>query len=204
MSAPILNPITLWSTYEAFRGVYQNDIMLWARIISCLVVANALGLIISYKKNQYSLLTDSFYKEVCEHQPEEKKNKVRNLVDIFAKEFTIVATTLIVGATIATLFQLIPREVILGVGQNVILSILAMILYSFIISVCSNVDSFLVIRYTSTFTPGSIASYLTFGPLIDIKVLTMLRSSFKTKTLVFFTAFVLLSSVITGLIVNLL
>jgi uncharacterized membrane protein YraQ (UPF0718 family) len=79
-----------------------------------------------------------------------------------------------------------------------------MILYSFIISVCSNVDSFLVIRYTSTFTPGSIASYLTFGPLIDIKVLTMLRSSFKTKTLVFFTAFVLLSSVITGLIVNLL
>jgi uncharacterized membrane protein YraQ (UPF0718 family) len=204
MSAPILNPITLWSTYEAFRGVYQNDIMLWSRIISCLVIANALGLIISYKKNQYSLLTESFYKEVCEHVPEEKKDRARNFVNIFAKEFSIVATTLIVGAFIATLFQLIPREFILGVGQNVILSILAMMLYAFIISVCSNVDSFLVIRYTSTFTPGSIASYLTFGPLIDIKVLTMLRSSFTTKTLIFFTVFILLSSMITGLIVNLL
>ncbi len=204
MSAPILNPITLWSTYEAFRGVYQNDIMLWARIIACLVVANGLGLIISYKRNQYSLLTDSFYKEVCEHKPEEKKDGFRNFIGIFSKEFTVVATTLIMGAAIATLFQLIPRDIILGVGQNVILSIFAMILYSFIISVCSNVDSFLVIRYTSTFTPGSIAAYLSFGPLIDIKVLTMLRSSFKTKTLLFFTAFIFLTSVLTGLIVNLL
>ncbi len=204
MSAPIINPITLWSTYEAFRGVYQNDVLLWSRIASGLIIANVLGLIISYKKNQFSLLTEKFYKEVCEHKEEVKKEKFQNFLGTFSKEFTTVATALIIGSAIATLFQLLPREFILAVGQSPIISILAMILYSFIISVCSNVDSFLVIRYTSTFSVGSIASYLTFGPLIDIKMLTMLRSSFKVKTLIFFTVFVLLSSIITGLLVNLL
>ncbi len=204
MSAPILNPITLWSTYEAFRGVYQNDLMVWSRIIAGLVIANGLGLIISYKRNQFSLLTEKFYKEVCEHPQEPKKEKIDNFTQTFAKEFTTVATALIIGAFLATLFQLLPREFILAVGQSPLIAILAMILYSFIISVCSNVDSFLVIRYTSTFSPGAIASYLTFGPLIDIKMLTMLRSSFKVKTLLFFTVFILLTSIITGLLVNLL
>lgn len=202
LAAPILNPITLWSTYEAFR---PDISIVLIRIGAAFFVANFIGILISFKKNQNSLLTDKFYREVCdirEHHHHEH-SKFSEGIEIFRNEFVEIMKLLILGAAFAALSQVfIPREIIASIGQSPLLSIIAMILFAFIISICSNVDAFVVLPYASTFTLGSIVSFLVFGPMIDMKILTMLKSSFKLKLLLFITIFVTLFSVLIGLMVN--
>lgn len=202
LAAPILNPITIWSTYEAFG----SDIsIVLIRIGAAFFVANFIGILISFKRDQNSLLTEKFYKEVCEIQEHEGHNhsKIQEGLEIFRNEFLEVMKLLVLGAAFAAISQVfIPREIIASIGQSPFLSIIAMILFAFIISICSNVDAFVALPYASTFTLGSIVSFLVFGPMIDMKILTMLRSSFKLKLLIFITVFVTLFSILIGLIVN--
>ncbi len=50
--------------------------------------------------------------------------------------------------------------------------------------------------------PGSIATFLVFGPIIDIKMLAILRTTFTTRVLVQLTVVVGLLSALVGLVVN--
>lgn len=200
LAAPIINPVTLIATWEAF----QDPVILISRIVGALFIANFIGILLSYKKNDQEFLTEEFYKEVCEvDHHHHKKQRFKEFLNIFQREFILVVEMLVIGAGIASLSQtLIPREIILSIGSNAILSILAMILFSFVISVCSSVDSFIVLPYFSSFTTGSIASYLLFGPMIDIKILTLMKSTFSAKLLVIVSTLVTLLAVLAGLIIN--
>lgn len=202
LAAPIINPVTILTTYIAFKDIYPDPIIIISRVVGGFFIANFIGIVLSYKKNQFDMLTDSFYKEVCDPQDDHIKNKFAKALDIFQKEFITVASALIFGSIIASVTSIYFRDVVLSIGSSPTLSIVAMILFSLVISVCSSVDSFLVITYTSTFTVGSIVSYLLFGPMIDIKILTMLRSTFKTKTLITITVLVTLLSLLAGLLIN--
>ena len=64
------------------------------------------------------------------------------------------------------------------------LSIVAMIALAMIVSICSNVDAFFALSFASTFTPGSIVAFLLVGPLVDIKMLALMRTTFTTRVLV--------------------
>ncbi len=200
LAAPVVNPITLWATYQAFAP--DTSIVL-IRAVSAFIVANFIGILISYKKDQNSLLTDEFYGEVCEVHEHHDHGMFFEGIEIFQNEFIEVAKMLTIGAVFAALSQVfIPRDVITAIGQSPFLSIIAMILFAFVISVCSNVDAFVALPYVGTFTIGSIVSFLVFGPMIDMKILTMMKSTFKLKVLVLITLFVTLFSVLIGLIVN--
>lgn len=200
LAAPIINPVTILATWEAF----QDPVILITRVVGAFFIANFIGILFSFKKDQNELLAKEFYAEVCEtdhhhdHGP-----KLKQFVTIFTKEFVLIMEMLVIGAGIAALFQtFIPRELLLSIGSSPLLSILAMILFSFVISVCSSVDAFIVLPYVSTFTTGSIVSYLIFGPMIDIKILTLMRSTFTARTLVILTTLVTLFSILIGLMVN--
>ena len=208
LAAPIINPITLWSTIEAFSPDISFVVI---RLIGALVIANLAGLIISFKKNQHELLNKNFYNEFCkvnvnkEDHEHHRHSKIEEAIEIFRTEFWEVAKLLCLGAFFAAVSQIfIPRDVITSIGQSPILSIVAMMLFAFVISICSNVDAFVALPYVSTFSLGSIISFLLFGPMIDMKILTMLKSSFKLKLIVFLTVFVGLSAFLAGLVINLL
>ena len=112
---------------------------------------------------------------------------------------------LFIGSLIAGVIQvLVPRDVLVTVGANPVWSVLAMLVLAFIIAVCSNVDAFFILPFAGTFLPGSIATFLVFGPIIDIKMLAILRTTFTTKVLVQLTLVVALLSAFVGLVVNLL
>jgi uncharacterized membrane protein YraQ (UPF0718 family) len=81
-------------------------------------------------------------------------------------------------------------------------SLLAMMVLAFVISVCSTVDAFFILPFASTFMPGSIAVFLLFGPIIDIKMLSLMRTTFTAKVLVRLTVIVGLLSALIGLVVN--
>ena len=79
---------------------------------------------------------------------------------------------------------LIPRSALLAIGSDPALSIVAMIVLAMVVSICSNVDSFFALSFASTFTPGSIVAFLLVGPLVDVKMLALLRTTFTTRVLV--------------------
>ena len=122
---------------------------------------------------------------------------------MFRHEVSLMLKMLCLGGVIAGLTQVfVPRDVLTGLGGHPVLSILAMIALAFIVSLCSNVDAFFALAYSSTFTVGSIVAFLVFGPMIDIKMLALMRTTYKARLLAVMTLVVLLSSILIGLAVN--
>jgi uncharacterized membrane protein YraQ (UPF0718 family) len=79
-----------------------------------------------------------------------------------------------------------------------------MIALAMIVSICSNVDAFFALSFASTFTPGSIVAFLLVGPLVDIKMLALMRTTFVTRALAGIVIVVILSAFVIGTVVNLL
>jgi uncharacterized protein len=212
LAAPILNPVTLLSTSQAFR---LDPSIVWIRMAGALLIANLVGGLIALHKNQMELVSKGFYNTLCEveatdehghHHHEHDHHHVSRWQEgivVFRDEVSLMLKMLCFGAIIAGLTQVfVPREVLTALGSHPVLSILAMIALAFIISICSNVDAFFALAYSSTFTVGSIVAFLVFGPMIDIKMLALMRTTYKTRLLAGVTLVVTLTSILIGLVVN--
>lgn len=93
---------------------------------------------------------------------------------------------LILGSAIAAMIQVfVPREFVLSLGQDTITAILAMMLLSAIVSICSTVDSFFALSFAATFTSSSLLAFLIFGPMIDIKGIGLMLSIFKPRIIMY-------------------
>ncbi len=122
----------------------------------------------------------------------------------FVVELRAVMPALVIGSAIAGAVQvLVPRSALLAIGSNPALSIIAMIALAMIVSICSNVDAFFALSFASTFTPGSIVAFLLVGPLVDVKMLALLRTTFRTKVLGGLVIVVVLFAIAVGSVVNL-
>ena len=100
-------------------------------------------------------------------------------------EFFEMGGTLVIGAFIASVIQVqVPRGILLGVGSDPVLSVVAMLVLAVLVSICSTVDAFFALSYSSTLTGGGILAFLVFGPLIDIKGVVQLLTTFSIKTVV--------------------
>jgi uncharacterized membrane protein YraQ (UPF0718 family) len=124
-------------------------------------------------------------------------------VELFVRETGVILPALFIGSVVAGLVQVaVSRGALVTLGSNPVWSILAMMVLAFIISICSNVDAFFVLPFANVFLPGSIVVFLLFGPIIDIKMLAMMRTTFRTGVLVRITVLVALTSALIGLVVN--
>jgi uncharacterized protein len=194
LAAPIVNPVTIWTTWEAFS---YAPWLVFFRIGGGLVIAITIGLVFSTLKNPRDMLLKTESNEEMEHT----HKGVKSFSFHFIAEFANIFKMLTFGAIIAALVQVaIPREVLFSLASNPLFSILTMILFAFIISVCSNVDSFIALGLSSTFSLSSLLAFLVFGPMIDIKTVIMLRSTFSTKFIVYLTTLVLIFSTLLAFI----
>lgn len=199
LAAPILNPVTLITTHQAFP---TDTHLLIARAVGALVIANLIGWLFSKEKRTSRLLTPTFLAS-CKVGDAHDHSKWQRSIDLFVQETTNILPALFVGSVIAGSIQVIvPRQALLSLGGNPLLSILAMIALAFIVSICSNVDAFFALAFSTTFTAGAIVSFLVFGPMIDIKMLSLMRTTYKTIALVRITVLVLLLTIVLGLVVN--
>lgn len=199
LAAPILNPITLITTQQAF----QNDThIVIARALGALAIANVIGWLFSKHRRPDLLLTPSFV-AACKAENKHHHSRREHSIRLFSKELGAMLPALFIGALIAGLIQvLIPREVLLDLGSNPALSILVMMALAFIVSICSNVDAFFALAFSNTFSAGSIVSFLVFGPMIDIKMLHLMRTTYRAKVLLVVSGLVALMSLAIGLAVN--
>jgi uncharacterized membrane protein YraQ (UPF0718 family) len=203
LAAPILNPITIITTYQAFGW---NDGILISRIIGGFVIANLVGMLISRHPKPDSLITPGF-QAACANQGHghDQGRRTTRSVRAFAEESSAMLPALFIGSAIAGAIQVgIPRDFLVALGSNPMLSVIALVLLAFVISICANVDAFFILSFGASFMPGGIVAFLVFGPMIDIKMLTLMRTTYTTRALVLITALVAAGAIILGLAVNLL
>jgi uncharacterized membrane protein YraQ (UPF0718 family) len=133
-----------------------------------------------------------------------KGDRWRLLLDSTLQEFRELAAVLIIGSAIAACIQVfVPREMVVSLGQGNVSSILAMMLLAVIVSICSTVDSFFALSFSSLFTTGSIVSFLVFGPMIDLKAIGLIGSVFKPRAIFYLMALAGTMAFLVTLVLNL-
>jgi uncharacterized membrane protein YraQ (UPF0718 family) len=201
IAAPIVNPIVIITTHQAFGF---SDGILIARLLGGYAIANLIGWLYSRHPDPDGLLTDRF-RDTCDLVVHEPGDRGRRSLAQFVIELRAVMPALVIGSALAGAVQvLIPREALLAIGSNPALSIVAMMALAMVVAICSNVDAFFALSFASTFTPGSIVAFLLVGPLVDIKMLALMRTTFTTRTLAGIVVVVVLSAFAIGTVVNLL
>ncbi|HUS25770.1 MAG TPA: permease [Nevskiaceae bacterium] len=202
LAAPILNPITIITTHQAFGA---DNSILAARLIGGFAIANIVGWLFSKHPHPEDILNPKFA-ATCNVPDKHNHTTVgrrRQSLELFVRETSNIMPALFIGAAVAGLVQtLVPREVLMTLGSNPVWSIAAMMALAFIVSICSNVDAFFALAFNSTFTAGSLVSFLVFGPVIDIKMLSLMRTTYKVGALVQIAVIVALISALLGLVVN--
>ena len=198
LAAPIVNPITFVTTYFAFS---THPSVLIIRTAVAFLVPIVIGIVMSYRKDQNSYLTKEFA-VVCENEHTHKRS-LPYAFDIFQYEFILIMKMLCIGAAIAAATrEFLPQSFLLSVGQNSLLSILSMMILGFILSICSTVDAFFALSYISNFTLGSLVAFLIFAPLVDIKMIALMRTTFKTNIIIKISLVIAVVSIVVGLVYN--
>ena len=198
LAAPVLNPVTIITTQQAFAN---DPVVLAGRMAGGFAIANIVGWVFM-KRRRDELLQPDFIKTCQISRHIHERRWVRSL-ELFRHETSHMLPALLFGAAAAALVQVaVPREILLTLGSNPAWSIAAMLVLAFVISICSNVDAFFALAFKDTFTAGSLVSFLVFGPMIDIKLLSLMRTTYQPKVLMQVSLLVLLMAAAIGLGVN--
>jgi hypothetical protein len=205
-AAPILNPITIVTTGQAFGW---DSPVLAARVAGGFLIANLVGWLYARHPRPEELLTPGFQAACAADSRHHRdghgrEGRVRRSLELFAHETNAMMPALVIGAALAGLVQVfVSRDALVALGGDVIWSVLALMALAFIVALCSNVDAFFILSFGSTFMPGAIASFLVFGPMIDVKMLALLRTTFTAKTLAALTLLIGGCAAVLGWAVNL-
>lgn len=212
LAAPIINPIVIVSTLYAFPG--HPEITIY-RIYFGLVIALAVGIILTlFPESKGALLEqanlsacDCIYCSTDSGKEQGIGGKLRLMFLHAGEEFFSAGKYLVVGAILTSLIQTaVSKDIFLQLWGKDGLGLGIMMITAFLFSVCSTSDAFIARSFWNSFSTSSIMGFLVFGPMMDIKNLFMLFSSFRKTFVIKLTllitgiAFVLLY-VLTSLII---
>jgi uncharacterized membrane protein YraQ (UPF0718 family) len=187
LTAPILNPVVLFSTYIAFGNSWK---MVWIRAGLAFAVAFVVSIAVAYLFPELPMrLAMQQAAAAIETNAHAEQPVSRPLLPqiyhVFlhaVDEFFSVGKYLVFGAFLAACMQTyVPTSSLMHLGSNPAMSALVMIGLAFIMSVCSEADAFIASSFRSTFPIGSLSAFLVFGPMIDIKNTMMLFGTFRSK-----------------------
>jgi uncharacterized protein len=146
------------------------------RISLGIIIPVLIGFLISLMKfkNAYNDMQDKILCECHDHGKEEHpcsqkgfsflKGKLKHIMEHATEDFFETGKYFIIGAFFTSIFQiLIPRSIFLGIGNNLFLSIILMMLFEFFLSICSNTDAFIARSFLGQFTQGSVLAFVLFG-----------------------------------------
>ena len=126
------------------------------------------------------------------------------MMESIVQELKELGGVLVLGSALAAVIQaFVPREAVLALGQGPVSSILAMMLLAAIVSICSTVDAFFALSFSSLFTTGSILAFLVYGPMIDLKGIGLMLSIFKPRAVFYLFGLAGLLTFLFALLVNL-
>jgi len=207
LAAPFMNPIVFASTFIAF-GFGPVFI---GRIIVTILVAVIVGVVLgSFAKPAAALKPIALGgghddHAHCEGGTPSTRARLLDALGIAADEFFEMGRFLIFGSILAALMQtLIAQESLLALGTGPVFSVLFMQILAYVLSVCSTVDSFLALAFVNSFTTGAIVSFLSFGPMVDIKSTLMFTGVFRRRIVLYLILLPFVMNLLAGALINLM
>ncbi|MBM7688075.1 hypothetical protein BCR24_00430 [Enterococcus ureilyticus] len=194
ITAPIINPIVLFSTYIAFGNSIK--FVVW-RVVGSMLVALVVGVWLAYI-NKENILQQTTFEADCTleetehtHEKETFWHKCWSVLTHGIDEFFDTGRYLIFGSLMAAAMQTyLPTGAMLQLGHTKILAILVMLVLAATLSLCSEADAFIGSSLLSLFGNGPVVGFLVFGPMVDIKNLLMMKRYFKTSFMLKFVGIV--------------
>lgn len=179
LSAPVCNPIVFFATLSAFPAEPKIAIL---RVALTIFIAVTIGYFLSFF-DKGDIIKSTVLEELSAPETEVSITKA---FSIAKSDFKSMITIFFIGALIATVIQLgIQRDFVLTLSETPFLSIIAMMGLAFIVSICSNVDSFFALSYAQVFPQYSIIAFLVLGPMLDIKSIPMMGMIYKARGVLF-------------------
>jgi uncharacterized membrane protein YraQ (UPF0718 family) len=177
LAAPILNPVVIASTMLAYRG---RDI-LWPMVLGRsalgLLAAVAVGWVVANQSSSELLRPRPDDKHEHEHEGEARFPAFSRHL---AGDFTFMGRYLVLGAAVAAALQtFVPSGVIGSVADTPVLSMLAMMLLAYLLSLCSESDAFVAASFVQ-FGAGAQLAFLVFGPMVDTKLSFLYRGTYRS------------------------
>lgn len=192
LSAPIVNPIVAISTYSAFSG---DDalFMTLSRIGVAYFVTVLFGFVI-HQFSVRSILKDKLLNKIqkaplsaVKDSSEEAKltnptsDKLLIALRSSSRDFLDVGMYFIIGVMITALYRTqIDQSIVDGFGESDWVGIPTMMILSFVLSLCSTSDAFIASQMLS-FSASAKLAFLTYGPMMDVKLVFMYGAIFKPK-----------------------
>ncbi|MEA4927677.1 MAG: permease [Candidatus Limiplasma sp.] len=207
ISAPIINPVVLLSTYYAFGG---NVRIMLARMGFGIVCSVLIGLLFSLRKQSVFKPNEGPTCTCCHAHTEESAEahphagedcgdsetataqrfpRVRlRLIEWlthFREEFFEVAKFLLIGIGVSTVLQtVLGKQLQTMQFDGLLIGMLAMMMLAFLLSLCSSSDAVVGKNMGASLPMGAVMAFLVFGPMMDIKNLILMSSSFTKRFMV--------------------
>lgn len=212
LASPIINPIVIFATIYSFGTIIPK--MVIYRSILGVIIAIIIGLIISviHKKDEVFLIEESSNNSHssacncgCHHEHKKKKlfERILNVVKHSKVEFFEIIKYLIIGSLIASSAQvLIPKEILNSFSGEGVIQIFILMIFAYLISLCSTSDSFVAKAFANQFSNNSILAFLLLGPMIDVKNTIVLLGNYNKKFVIKLIGLIFLFVFAFALIVN--
>ena len=144
------------------------------------------------KKKSFTISNVNIHKEhihtcSCGHDHGKReahtvKEHILNIINVTATDFLGILSYMAAGAFIASsMHVLIPYDTIQMVASNKYISTIFMMVFAYLISLCSTSDSFVAKTFAGTLSNNAILAFILLGPMIDVKNTIVLKKEFNKK-----------------------
>lgn len=202
LSAPVVNPLVLASTYVAFGGDWK---MTAARALTVIIPAAFLGYFLGKTPTIGLLRPGSLPQPVLQNAAElgaapalddqcgpacgcghdhgqvagQSGPRWLNGLRHAAVEFLEMGKYLVLGCLVAAAFKVYaPWDMVMGWTENVFLATASLMLLAILLSVCSEADAFVAASFLS-FPDAAQLGFLAIGPMVDLKLIGMYFGVFR-------------------------
>jgi uncharacterized membrane protein YraQ (UPF0718 family) len=171
LSAPVINPVVLFSTWVAYRGRNQLEMVL-GRASLGLIVAIVVGSIVARKG-----VPLRGGEQAHDHHHHDGA-RARGFVDHLAADLLMMGKFIVLGAALAAAMQtIVPQSVFTGALTTPFFGALIMIALAFVLSLCSEADAFVAVSFIQ-FPLSSQLAFLAAGPVLDTKLAMLYGGTF--------------------------
>lgn len=168
LAAPAINPIVLVATAVAFAG--QPEMVL-GRFVASFAAAILVGWV-------WARFGRTEWIKLPHQKLDLSASKGRVFVDSMRHDLLHAGGFLVVGAmAAATLNVTVPRDWLVAVAEQPVMSVLMLAMLAMLLSICSEADAFVAASLTD-FSPTAQLAFMVVGPMVDLKLIALQAGTF--------------------------
>jgi len=192
LASPALNPIVLLATASAFTDRKE---MVLARFVASFFAVMVVGTYLAASG------IVPIPRRGHHHHDDAGRGVVARLLGAAQHDLTHTVGLVVLGAAIAaTLRVVLPEGLLERVADHGVAAVAALVFLAIVMALCSESDAFVAASFV-TFPSVAVLAFMVVGPLVDLRLLLMYRSTFGTRAALAIGGFALLGAVSMSLLV---